>query len=119
MSLATAFCRKQGTGCGRVAKASGAVLIGKGISHSFEKDSSYHKPLRKVTSRDDVEYDPNMMLRVRRTIAVHVKNGHPVLVGCAFDPKTSMLKDGHLQATRDGWRSHGANSWLQRRRLGN
>ena len=31
-----------------------------------------------------------------------VKSGHPALVGCAFDPKTSMLKDGHLQATRDG-----------------
>jgi hypothetical protein len=47
-----------------LAKASGEVLIGKVISHSFEKDSSYHKPLRKVTSRDDVEEDPNMMLRV-------------------------------------------------------
>ena len=88
--------------CGRVAKASGEVLIGKVVSHSFEKDSSYHKTMRKVTSRDDVEYDPNVMLRARRTIAGHVKSGHPVLVGCAFDPKTSMLKDGHLQATRDG-----------------
>jgi hypothetical protein len=88
--------------CGRVAKASGEVLIGKVISHSFEKDSSYHKPIRKVTSRDDVEYDPNLMLRARRAIAGHVKSEHPVLVGCAFDPKTSMLKDGHLQATRDG-----------------
>jgi hypothetical protein len=88
--------------CGRVAKASGEVLIGKVISHSFEKDSSYHMPVRKVTSRDDVRYDPNVMLRARRTIAGHVKSGHPVLVGCAFDPKTSMLKDGHLQATRDG-----------------
>jgi hypothetical protein len=88
--------------CGRVAKASGEILIGKVISHSFEKDSSYHKPMRKVTSRDDVEYDLHAMLRARRTIAGHVKNGHPVLIGCAFDPKTSMLKDGHLQATRDG-----------------
>jgi hypothetical protein len=59
-------------------------------------------PVRKVTSRDDVRYDPNVMLRARRTIAGHVKSGPPVLVGCAFDPKTSMLKDGHLQATRDG-----------------
>jgi hypothetical protein len=59
-------------------------------------------PMRKVTSRDDVEYDPDVMLRARRTIAGHVKSGYPVLVGCAFDPKTSMLKDGHLQATRDG-----------------
>ena len=52
--------------CGRVAKASGEVLIGKVISHSFEKDSSYHMPVRKVTSRDDVRYDPNVMLRARR-----------------------------------------------------
>ena len=88
--------------CGRVAKASGEILIGKVISHSFEKDSSYHMPIRKVTSRDDVKYDPNVMLRARRTIAGHVKSGHPVLVGCAFDPKTSMLKDARLQATRDG-----------------
>ena len=88
--------------CGRVAKASGEILIGKVISHSFEKDSSYHMPIRKVTSRDDVKYDPNVMLRARRTIAGHVKSGHPVVVGCAFDPKTSMLKDAHLQATRDG-----------------
>ena len=88
--------------CGRVAKASGEVLIGKVISHSFEKNSSYHMPIRKVTSRDDVEYDFNVMLRARLTIAGHVKRGHPVLVGCAIDPKTSMLKDGHLQATRDG-----------------
>jgi hypothetical protein len=79
--------------CGRVAKTSGEVLIGKVISHSFEKDSSYHMPIRKVTSRD-VKYDPNMMLRARRTIAGHVKSGHPVLVGCAFEPKTSMLKEG-------------------------
>ncbi|HEX2885637.1 hypothetical protein [Vineibacter terrae] len=88
--------------CGRVAKRSGEVLIGKVISHSFEKDSSYHLPTSKVTSRNDVEYDPDVMLKARLTIARHVKNGHPVLVGCAFDPKTSMLKDGHLQATRDG-----------------
>ena len=44
--------------CGRVAKASGEAMIGKVISHSFEKDSSYHMPMRKVTSRDDVKYDP-------------------------------------------------------------
>jgi hypothetical protein len=88
--------------CGRVAKASGEILIGKVTSHSFEKDSSYHQPMSKVSSRDDVEYDPKAMLRVRRAIAGHVKNGHPVLIGCAFDPKASMLKDGHLQATRDG-----------------
>jgi hypothetical protein len=88
--------------CGRVAKASGEVLIGKVISHSFEKDSSYHMPIRQVTSRDDVKYDQNLMLRVRRAIAGHVKKGHPVLVGCAINPNTSMLKDGHLQATRDG-----------------
>jgi hypothetical protein len=88
--------------CGRVAKASGELLMGKVISHSFEKDSSYHLPIRKLTNRDDVKYDPSMMLRARRTIAGHVKSGHPVLVGCAFNPKTSMLKDGHLQATRDG-----------------
>lgn len=87
--------------CGRVAKASGEVLIGKVISHSFEKDSSYHLPMGKVTSRDDVKYDQNVMLRVRRAIAGHVKSGHPVLVGCAFNPNTSMLKDNHLQATRD------------------
>ncbi len=34
------------------------------------------------------------MLRARRTIVGHVKSGHPVLVGCAFEPKTSMLKEG-------------------------
>ncbi len=88
--------------CGRVAKASGDVLIGKVISHSFEKDSSYHKPLRKVTSRDDVEYDPDVMGRARQAIAGFVKRGNPVLVGCAMDPNTRMLKDGHLQATRTG-----------------
>src|SRR5260370_301167 len=72
--------------CGRVAKASAEVLIGKVISHSFEKDSSYHMPIREVTSRDDVEYDTNVMLRARRTIAGHVKSGRPVLVGIAVDP---------------------------------
>ena len=46
--------------CGRVAKRSGEVLIGKVISHSFEKDSSYHLPTSKVTSRNDVEYDPEL-----------------------------------------------------------
>ncbi len=88
--------------CGRVAKASGEVLIGKVISHSFEKDSSYHKPIRKLTSRDDIEYDPNVMFKARHTIAKHVKNGHPVMVGCATEPSSMMLKDGHLQATRMG-----------------
>ena len=72
------------------------------ISHSFEKNSSYHKPLRKVTSRDDVEYDPDVMGRARQAIAGFVKRGNPVLVGCAMDPNTGMLKDGHLQATRTG-----------------
>lgn len=91
--------------CGRVAKAGGETLIGKVVSHSYEKDSSYHKPLRKVTSRDDVEYDPTAMRRIRRIIASHVKNGRPVLVGTTYEPKTSMLKDGHLQATRDGGHS--------------
>jgi hypothetical protein len=41
--------------CGRVAKAGGETLIGRVVSHSYGKDSSYHKPLRKVTSRDDVD----------------------------------------------------------------
>ena len=88
--------------CGRVAKASGDFLIGKVISHSFEKDSSYHKPIRKVTSRDDVEYDPDVMFKARQAIAKHVKSGHPVMVGCAMDPNTAMLSAGHLQATRMG-----------------
>ncbi len=88
--------------CGRVAKASGEAMIGKVISHSFEKDSSYHMPMRKVTSREDVKYDSNVMHKARWAIAGHVKRGHPVLVGCAIDPKATMLKDGHLQATRDG-----------------
>jgi len=88
--------------CGRVAKASGDALIGKVISHSFEKDSSYHKPISKITSRDDIEYDPNVMLKARQVIAKHVRSGHPVLVGCATDPSSTMLKDGHLQATRTG-----------------
>ncbi|MCC2676262.1 MAG: uncharacterized protein K0R58_3209 [Ramlibacter sp.] len=91
--------------CGRVAKASGEALIGKVVSHSFAKDSSYHMPTRKVTSRDDVEYDPDVMLKARMAIARHVKGGHPVLVGCATEPKTSMLTGGHLQATRDGGHS--------------
>ena len=77
-------------------------MIGKVISHSFEKDSSYHLPVRAVTSRDDVKYDPDVMHKARWAIAGHVKGGHPVLVGCAMNPQTSMLKDGHLQATRDG-----------------
>jgi hypothetical protein len=88
--------------CGRVAKASGEILIGKVVSHSFEKDSSYHIATRKVAGRDDVKYDANVMQKARQAIAVHVKRGNPVLVGCAMDPKGSMLKDGHLQATRDG-----------------
>ena len=88
--------------CGRVAKASGEAMIGKVISHSFEKNSSYHLPLRTVTSRDDVKYDPDVMHKARWAIAGHVKAGNPVLVGCAMNPKPSMLKDGHLQATRDG-----------------
>ena len=88
--------------CGKVAKASGEVLIGKVISHSFEKDSSYHMPLRKMTRRDDIEYDPDVMSKARQAIAAHVKRGNPVLVGCATNPNPSMLKDGHLQATRDG-----------------
>jgi len=88
--------------CGRVAKTSGEAMIGKVISHSFEKDSSYHLPVRAVTSRDDVKYDPDVMHKARWAIAGHVKGGHPVLVGCAMNPQTSMLKDGHLQATRDG-----------------
>jgi hypothetical protein len=91
--------------CGLVAKAGGDAVIGKVVSHSFEKDSSYHKPIRKVTSRDDIEYDPKVMRQAMRAIARHVRSGHPVLVGCAYDPKTSMLKDGHLQATRDGGHS--------------
>ena len=49
--------------CGRVAKASGETLIGKVISHSFEKDSSYHKPISKVTSRDDIKYDSGAMFK--------------------------------------------------------
>jgi hypothetical protein len=91
--------------CGRVAKASGEVLIGKVISHSFEKETSYHKPIRKVVtpSRDEIEYDPELMFNWRQAIAMHVKGGHPVLVGCATEPwKTSMLVSGHLKATRDG-----------------
>jgi hypothetical protein len=88
--------------CGRVAKASGEVLIGKVISHSFEKDSSYHKPMSKVTSRDDVKYDRDVMAKARQAIAAHVKRGNPVMVGCAIEPKTSMLKDGHMQATSNG-----------------
>lgn len=88
--------------CGRVAKASGEAMIGKVVSHSFEKDSSYHKPLSKISDRKDVKYDADVMFRARTAIARHVKAGHPVLVGCAIDPKTSMLKDGHMQATRNG-----------------
>jgi len=34
-----------------------------------------------------------------------VLSGRPVLAGCAYEPKTSMLKEGHLQATRDGGHS--------------
>jgi hypothetical protein len=88
--------------CGRVAKASGEALIGEVKTHSFEKDSSYHLPISEVKSRDDVKYNPHAMLIWRRAIARYVKRGHPVLVGCAFNPNTKMLKDGHLQATRDG-----------------
>ena len=55
-----------------------------------------------MTSRDDVKYDTDVMLRARQAIAAHVKRGNPVMVGCAIDPKNSMLKDGHLQATSDG-----------------
>lgn len=88
--------------CGRVAKASGETLIGKVISHSFEKDSSYHKAISKVTSRDDIKYDSGAMFKARQAIAGYVKRGNPVLVGCAMDPNTGMLKDGHLQATRTG-----------------
>jgi hypothetical protein len=32
-------------------------------------------------------------------------SGRPVLVGCAYEPQTSMLKEGHLQATLDGGHS--------------
>jgi hypothetical protein len=91
--------------CGKVAKAGGEAMISRVISHSYEKDSSYHQPLRKVTSRNDVKYDPDVLLKATRTIAGHVMSGHPVLVGCVYEPKTSMLKDGHLQATRDGGHS--------------
>lgn len=91
--------------CGRVAKAGGDTLIGKTISHSYEKDSSYHKWTARVTRREDVQYDEEPMRRIRLTIARHLKGGHPVLVGCAYEPQTSMLKQGHLQATRDGGHS--------------
>ncbi len=91
--------------CGRVAKASGDAILGKVASHSYEKDSSYHKALWKVTKRDDVDYDPGVMRRATLAIAQHVRNGRPVLVGCTYEPKTSMLKQGHLQATRDGGHS--------------
>lgn len=91
--------------CGRVTKAGGEKLIGRVISHSYAKDSSYHKRTNKVTSRDDVVYDPNMMDKVRRAIERHVKNGNPVLVGAAYNPKTSMLKEGHLQAGLSGGHS--------------
>ena len=91
--------------CGIVAKAGGEAMVGPVVSHSFEKDSSYHKPLWKLTKRDDIEYDSNFMKRIRRIIGGHVKSGRPVLVGCVYDPKPSMLKQGHLQATQDGGHS--------------
>ncbi len=91
--------------CGRVAKAAGEALIGKVVSHNYKPDSSYHKAVWRVTRRDDIDYDPDVMRRARITIARHVKRGHPVLVGCAYEPKTSMLNEGHLQATRDGGHS--------------
>lgn len=88
--------------CGKVAKASGELLIAKVVSHSFEKETSYHKPISEVSSRDDVKYDPDVMFKARTAIARHVNGGNPVLVGCAIDPKTSMLNGKHLQATRNG-----------------
>lgn len=91
--------------CGRVAKAAGEALIGKAVSHSYEKDSSYHQTVWKVTRRDDVDYDPGVMRRARLAIAKYVKSGRPVVVGCAYEPRSSMLKEGHLQATRDGGHS--------------
>ncbi len=91
--------------CGSVAKAGGDVLFGRTISHSYEKDSSYHQWMPKVNRRDDVVYDENLMRRVRLVIGRHVKRGNPVLIGCAYDPQTSMLNQGHLQATRDGGHS--------------
>ena len=97
--------RRDPLACGKVAKAGGDAMIGKVVSHSYNPASSYHKPLRKVTSRDDIDYDPELMRRVRRIIAGHVKGGHPVLVGCTYDPKTSMLENGQLKATRDGGHS--------------
>jgi hypothetical protein len=91
--------------CGNVVKGGGEAMIGKVVTHSYKKDSSYHKPLRKVTKRDDVEYDPDVMLNARRVIAGHVMSGHPVLVGCTYDPNNAMLQDGHLNAGLNGGHS--------------
>lgn len=96
---------KTSLACGIVAKAGGEAMIGPVVSHSFAKDSSYHKTLWRLTRRADIEYDTKFMERIRRIIGGHLKNGKPVLVGCVYDPKQTMLVQGHLQATLDGGHS--------------
>ena len=88
-------------------------MIGKVISHSFEKNSSYHLPVRTVTSRDDVKYDPDVMHKARWAIAGHVKGRHPVLVGCAMNPQTFDV-EGRPFAGDPRWWPYCADRRLQR-----
>jgi hypothetical protein len=74
--------------CGDVAKDSGKALFGD-VSLVY---SSYHKPTRRVNSRDDIHYEHATIDRARSAIKARLERGIPVRVGTAHGFSENMLK---------------------------
>jgi hypothetical protein len=85
--------------CGTVAKVGGIKLFSPKTNYDYQ---TYHKPLKKVTSRDDVQYDPKMLRKARQAILGRLMGGVPVIIGVVYAPSTMMLSQGQLQPTRAG-----------------
>src|SRR5262249_16323342 len=84
--------------CGDVAADAGHILLGR-VSTTY---SSYHVPLRSVSSRDDVKYEPATMSRARAAIQRLLKGGTAVRVGTAHHATWGMFKGGDLRPTSSG-----------------
>jgi hypothetical protein len=84
--------------CGSVSQEASTSLFGS-ISLTY---SSYHIPLKTITTRDDVKYETSTIDKARKSIQKKLQAGIPVRVGTAHHPSTKMLAGGLLQPTSSG-----------------
>ena len=86
--------------CGSVCSDVSKSLFGT-VSEEWQ---AYHKPLKKLEKREDLEYDQTTMQRAVAAIRKHLGEGRPVRVGCTHHFETSMLAkvNGIVQPNRSG-----------------